>query len=123
MDKTKIAIVGVGTIGSGVARLLLEHGERIARHAGRTLWLEKAVDPDLKKKRVCQLPAGVLTDNLDEVVGDPASRIVAELIGGLEPARTIVLRLLESGKDIVTAKKALFAQHGAEPFDRAPQLG
>jgi homoserine dehydrogenase len=123
MEKTKVAIVGLGTIGSGVAKILLEHGERVARHAGRTLWLEKAVDPDLKKKRVCELPAGVLTANLDDVVNDPEIQIVAELIGGLEPARTIVLRLLESGKDIVTANKALLAQHGAELFDRARELG
>ena len=51
MEKTKVAIIGMGTVGQGVAQLLVEHGDRTARHAGRTLWLEKAVVNDLKKKR------------------------------------------------------------------------
>ena len=50
-EKTKVAIIGLGTVGTGVAQLLLDHGDRTARHAGRTLWLEKAVVSDLKKKR------------------------------------------------------------------------
>ncbi|MDV6033955.1 MAG: homoserine dehydrogenase [Phycisphaera sp. RhM] len=124
MEKTNIAIVGLGTVGSGVARLLLDHGDRTARHAGRTLWLRKAVARDLTKAAArIDLPEGVLTDSIDEVVDDPEITVVAQLIGGLEPARSIMLRLLESGKDIVTANKALLAEHGPELFDRARQLG
>ncbi|HEX5470538.1 MAG TPA: homoserine dehydrogenase, partial [Lacipirellulaceae bacterium] len=91
MDKTKVAIIGLGTVGQGVARLLLDHGDRTARHAGRTLWLEKAVVNDLKKARKCDLPKGVLTDKVEEVVNNPEIKVVAQLIGGLEPERTIVL--------------------------------
>ncbi len=123
MEKTKVAIVGVGTVGAGVARLLLDHGDRTARHAGRTLWLERAVVRDLGKKRDCDLPDGVLTDDLSQVTGDPEIKVVAQLIGGLEPARSIMLELLESGKDVVTANKALLAEHGPELFDRARELG
>jgi homoserine dehydrogenase len=123
LEKTKVAIIGVGTVGSGVARLLLDHGDRTARHAGRTLWLEKAVARDLKKPRDCDLPKGVLTDKIDDVINNPEIKVVAQLIGGLEPARTIMLRLLESGKDVVTANKALLAEHGPELFDRARELG
>lgn len=123
MDKTKVAIIGLGTVGSGVARLLLDFGDRTGRHAGRVLWLEKAVVRDLAKRRDCDLPKGVLTDRLDDVVDNPDIEVVAQLIGGLEPARTIMLRLLESGKDVVTANKALLAEHGAEIFDRARELG
>ena len=93
MEKTKVAIIGMGTVGQGVARLLVEHGDRTARHAGRTLWLEKAVVKDLKKARKLELPSGVLTDNVDEVINNPEITVVAHLIGGLEPARTIMLRL------------------------------
>ncbi len=123
MEKTKVAIIGLGTVGSGVAKLLLDHGDRTARHAGRVLWLEKAVVRDLKKARGCDLPQGVLTDDVDEVINDPQIKVVAHLVGGLEPARTILLRLLESGKDVVTANKALLAEHGPELFDRARELG
>ncbi|MEX0824941.1 MAG: homoserine dehydrogenase [Pirellulaceae bacterium] len=123
LEKTKVAIVGMGTVGSGVAKLLLDHGDRTSRHAGRILWLEKAVVRDLKKAREAELPEGVLTDNLEEVINDPEIKVVAQLIGGLEPARTIMLRLLEAGKDIVTANKALLAEHGPELFERARELG
>jgi len=123
MDRTKVAIVGLGTVGCGVARLLLDYGDRTARHAGRTLWLERAVVQDLDKPRDCELPAGVLTDDLAEVTGDPEIRVVAQLIGGLEPARRVMLELLEAGKDVVTANKALLAEHGPELFDRARELG
>jgi homoserine dehydrogenase len=123
MQKTKVAIIGLGTVGQGVARLLLDHGDRTARHAGRTLWLEKAVVRDLKKARTCDLPNGVLTDNVEEVINNREISVVASLIGGLEPERTIMLRLLESGKDVVTANKALLAEHGPELFDRARELG
>ncbi len=123
MEKTKVAIIGLGTVGSGVARLLLDFGDRTARHAGRTLWLEKAVVRDLGKKRDCILPEGVLTDRLEDVTENPEIQVVAQLIGGLEPARKIMLQLLESGKDVVTANKALLAEHGPELFDRARELG
>jgi homoserine dehydrogenase len=123
MEKTRVAIIGLGTVGQGVAKLLLDHGDRTARHAGRTLWLEKAVVRDLKKARDCDLPAGVLSDIVDDVINNREIKVVALLIGGLEPERTIMLQLLESGKDVVTANKALLATHGPELFDRARELG
>ncbi|MEC7445212.1 MAG: homoserine dehydrogenase, partial [Planctomycetota bacterium] len=123
MEKTNVAIVGMGTVGAGVARLLLDHGDRTARHAGRTLWLEKVVVQDLAKPRNVDLPKGVLTNDLNDVLNDPSIEVVAQLIGGLEPARSIMLKLLESGKDVVTANKALLAEFGPELFDRARELG
>lgn len=123
MEKTKVGIIGLGTVGSGVARLLLDHGDRTARHAGRVLWLEKAAVRDLAKPRDCKLPEGILTDDLDSVINDPEIKVVAQLIGGLEPARSVMLKLLEAGKDVVTANKALLAEHGPELFDKARELG
>lgn len=123
MEKTNVAIVGLGTVGAGVARLLLDHGDRTARHAGRTLWLTHAVVRDAKKERDVNLPEGVLTTDLDSLIADESVSVVAQLIGGIEPARSIMLRLLESGKDVVTANKALLAEHGPELFDRARELG
>ena len=123
MQKTGVAIVGMGTVGAGVARLLLDHGDRTARHAGRTLWLSHAVVRDLNKSRDVDLPDGILTGDLSRVINDDSVQVVAQLIGGIEPARSIMLQLLESGKDVVTANKALLAEHGPELFDRARQLG
>lgn len=123
MERIKVAIVGLGTVGSGVARLLVDHGQRFSRNVGRQLWLERAVVRDLEKERLCELPEGTVTDDLNEVLRDPEIKIVAMLVGGLEPARSITLQLLESGKDVVTANKALLAEHGAELFDRARALG
>lgn len=123
MEKTKIAIIGLGTVGTGVANLLLDHGDRTARHAGRIPWLEKVVIQNISKSRDVEIPAGVLTDDLNDVLQNPEITVVAQLIGGLEPARTIMLQLLEAGKDIITANKALLAVHGPELFDKARQLG
>lgn len=123
MEKTKVGIVGVGTVGTGVAKLLVEHGDRTARHAGRTLWLEKGIVRELKKAREYKLPPGVLTDRLEDILDDTEIKVVAMLVGGLEPARTYLLKLLAAGKDVVTANKALLAEHGGELFDRARQLG
>ena len=113
----------MGTVGTGVAKLLLDHGDRTARHAGRIPWLDKVVVRDITKPRDVEIPEGVLTDNLDDVINDSEISVVAQLIGGIEPARSIMLQLLESGKDIITANKALLAVHGPELFDKARQLG
>ena len=123
MERTKIAIIGMGTVGTGVAKLLLDHGDRTARHAGRIPWLDKVVVRDITKPRDVEIPEGVLTDKLDDVINDSEISVVAQLIGGIEPARSIMLQLLESGKDIITANKALLAVHGPELFDKARQLG
>jgi homoserine dehydrogenase len=123
MQKTKVALVGMGTVGTGVAKLLLDHGDRTARHAGCILWLEQVVVRDVAKHRDVELPKGLLSSDLTRITGDPSIKVVAHLVGGVEPARTIMLKLLESGKDVVTANKALLAEHGPEIFDRARELG
>ena len=123
MEKTGVAIVGLGTVGQGVARLLLDHGDRTGRHAGRALWLTHVVVRDVDKPRDVDLPQGVLTDELSKLIEDKSVKVVAQLIGGIEPARSIMLQILASGKDVVTANKALLAEHGPELFDRARQLG
>jgi homoserine dehydrogenase len=123
MQKTKVALVGMGTVGTGVAKLLLDHGDRTARHAGCILWLEQVVVSDIAKHRDVELPKGLLSSDLTRITRDPDIKVVAHLVGGVEPARTIMLKLLEAGKDVVTANKALLAEHGPEIFDRARELG
>jgi homoserine dehydrogenase len=123
MESIKVALLGFGTIGSGVARLLLEEPDRLARHSRRRVELAYVVDKDLTRPRNVSLPKGLLSDNLDRALDDPAVKVVIELIGGTGVARSVVLRALESGKDVVTANKALLATHGAELFECARRSG
>jgi homoserine dehydrogenase len=123
MNKTKVALVGMGTVGTGVARLLLDHGDRLARHAGHVLWLEEVVVRDAVRQRDVDLPAGILSTDITRITKNPEIEVVALLVGGVEPARTYALQILESGKHLVTANKALLAEHGPELFDRARELG
>ena len=123
MEKIGIAIIGMGTVGTGVAKILLDHGERTARHAGKTLWLTHAVVRNLEKDRGFEVPKGVLTDDIEKVIADSNVQVVVQLIGGIEPAKSVMLRLLESGKDVITANKALLAEHGPELFEKARLLG
>ena len=123
MEKIGVAIIGMGTVGTGVAKILLDHGDRTTRHAGKNLWLTHAVVRDLKKDRGFKVPDGVLIDDIETVINAEDVQVVVQLIGGIEPARTVMLQLLEAGKDVVTANKALLAEHGPELFEKAQQLG
>jgi homoserine dehydrogenase len=123
MSSTNVALVGLGNVGSGVAKLLLEHKEQIGQRAGKRLELKHVVVQDLNKKRDVELPAGMVSTDLSRITNDPSITVVAHLVGGLEPARSIMLELLKCGKDVVTANKALLAEHGPEIFDRASALG
>ena len=119
----KVAIIGFGTIGSGVARLLLEHPDRISRQVGRKVELVRIVDADIHRPRNIVPPPGLLTTDLSAVVNDPEIEAVVQLIGGLEPDRSIMLKVLQSGKNVITANKALLAEHGRELFDCARNVG
>lgn len=122
-EPVSIAIVGLGTVGTGVARVLLEQPERVARRAGRPVRLRHAVVRDLKKPRSIVLPPGIVTDDIQKVVSDPDVKVAVHLVGGIHPAREILLALLDAGKDVVTANKALLCEHGGELFERARALG
>ncbi len=119
----KVAVIGFGTIGSGVVRLLLEHQDRISRQTGRKVELVRIVDADIHRPRNIVPPSGLLTTDLSTVLEDPQIEAVVQLIGGLEPDRSIMLKVLESGKNVITANKALLAEHGRELFDCARRVG
>ncbi len=116
MARTKrVAVVGFGNIGTGVVELLYQKGI-----AG--LELSKVCDIDLKRKRPITLPASYLTTDWRQVVNDPKIDIVVELIGGIEPAKSILLEALQNGKDVVTANKMLLAHEGYRVFQLASTL-
>jgi homoserine dehydrogenase len=122
-DPLGVALVGCGTVGGGVARLLLEQPQRLAARAGRPLVLRRVVVRNPDKPRAARIPPELITTDLEQVVRDPQVQVAAELVGGVDWARQAVLRLLAAGKDVVTANKALLATHGAEVFDAARRHG
>ena len=120
MNEIKIALLGLGTVGCGVAKILQSHGAELAERAGCRLAFGRVADADLTRPRdgldLARLP---LTADAGQAIDDPSVQIVIELIGGLEPARTFILRALQAGKHVVTANKALLAHHGTELFEEA----
>ncbi len=117
MDSFGIALIGCGTVGSGVAKLLLEHPDRLAARAGRKLELRHVVVRDPSKPRDPCIPKHLVTTDLRRVIDDPAVQTAVEVVGGIDWAKPAVLNLLAAGKNVVTANKALLATHGAEIFD------
>ena len=116
-----IALIGFGTVGSGVARILSTQADSIAVRAGRPIQIRRVVVRDTSKPREF-LPDGVeaVTD-IDSVVRDPDIHLVAQLVGGVDPAFDYMKRFLTAGKDVVTANKALIYAHGAELFQTAAE--
>ncbi|MDA1016631.1 MAG: homoserine dehydrogenase [Planctomycetota bacterium] len=115
----QVGIIGMGTVGTGVARILVQHVDRIRRRVGRDVQLKRATVRDLDKPRDVELPPGVLTDDIDAVIDDPDIDVAVQLIGGTDPARDIMKRLLAAGKHVVTANKALLCEFGDELFEFA----
>ncbi|MBI1914660.1 MAG: homoserine dehydrogenase [Planctomycetes bacterium] len=117
-DPYHIALIGCGTVGGGVAKLLQEQPERLAARAGRRLVLRRVVVRDLSRPRP-GVPRELITTDLRQVLADPEVHVAVELVGGTSWARNAILDLLAAGKDVVTANKALLALHGGEVFDTA----
>jgi homoserine dehydrogenase len=123
MKPVKIGILGLGTVGCGTISVLARNGQEIARRAGREISIIQASARDLKKKRPCATDGIKLVQDPQEVVRNPEIEVVVELIGGYEPARTLVLEAIANGKHVVTANKALIAVHGNEIFAQAQKKG
>jgi homoserine dehydrogenase len=122
-EPVRVGIVGLGTVGSGVVRLLAGSADHITRQTGRPIVVERAVVRDVAKRRGLPLPENRISADLRDISRDDSISVAALLVGGLEPARSMAIELLEHGKDVVTANKALLAEHGPELFDLARRLG
>ena len=119
----QVALLGYGTVGSAVNRLLHESAEDIERATGHRLRVVKALVRDPEKERAYQPDPGVLTTDFESILEDDSIALVAEVMGGVEPTGGYVLDLLESGKPVVSANKQLVAQRGAELFEAASTGG
>jgi homoserine dehydrogenase len=118
----KVGLLGLGTVGGGVTRVLARNAEEISRRAGREIAITHAAARNLDTT-TANTGGMKLTGEALEVVDDPEVSIIVELMGGYEPARSLVLRALANGKHVVTANKALIARHGNEIFATARAHG
>ena len=117
-EAIKIGLLGSGTVGSGVVRVLKENMEEITARVGTHLVLAKVLVRDKKKPRP-YLDGVELTDRVEDILEDEEISVVVEVMGGLHPAKEYMLRAMEAGKSVVTANKDVVAQFGQELFDMA----
>ena len=116
MRKINVGIIGFGTIGSGVVKILQDNCNSIRRRLGAIIEVVKIADLDLTTDRGVKIDQKLLTKDAQEVINHPEVNVVVELIGGYEPARSLILQAINAGKPVVTANKALLAKHGDEIF-------
>jgi homoserine dehydrogenase len=121
MSETRIGLLGFGTVGSAVYRLLGEGAEAIQRVTGGPVVAAAALVRDPSRHPAA--PAGLLTTDFAHLRDDPSITVVAEVMGGIEPTRTHVLELMAAGKSVVSANKQLLARHGEELFAEAERRG
>ncbi|MBP1719256.1 MAG: hom, partial [Deltaproteobacteria bacterium] len=110
-------------VGTGVVRILQQNAKMLEERLGVSIVLKRIADLDISRDRGVKVNPAILTTRVAEVLDDPEISIVAELVGGLEPARSFILQAIEKGKHVVTANKALLAVHGTEIFSAAEEKG
>lgn len=115
----RVGMLGFGTVGAGVAKILLESRPPLKDKTGLDIRLHRVAVRDAKKARAVNLDSAIVTTDTQSVVNDPEVDILVEVIGGIEPAKGLMLQALKNGKLVVTANKALLATHGKEIFETA----
>ena len=123
MRQIQIGLLGCGTVGTGVAKLLIENQDLLTARVGAALNLKWVADIDIETDRGIEFPAGVLTTDAQKVLNDPEIDMIIEMIGGEGIAKDLMLQAINNGKHIVTANKALLAAHGNELFAAAARKG
>ncbi|TKS58869.1 MAG: homoserine dehydrogenase [Nitrospira sp.] len=122
-SRVGVGIIGFGTVGTGVAKILLDNATLIRRRVGVPIELVRIADLDITRDRGIVLPPGLLSTDVKQVLNDPAIDVVIELIGGYDTAKRVILEAIAAGKHVVTANKALLALHGEEIFEAAARKG
>lgn len=121
MKEIKIGILGFGTVGAGVVEGILKNGELMAQRTGIVPTIGKIADLDIETDRGVAVDPALLTTDATAVIDDPEIEVIVELVGGKSVAKEFVLRALKNGKPVVTANKALLADHGAEIYRTAQE--
>lgn len=114
MKKIHLAIMGIGTVGGGTYRILTENAEFLRRTQGVEYSVKKVLDKNAARVASFGIPESTIASNVDEIVNDGDISIVVETMGGVEPAKTFITKILESGKSVVTANKELVSKHWPE---------
>lgn len=122
-EPIRVGLMGLGTVGSGVVRLVKNHQEDLWQQTGRGISIERILVRDKGKERSVQVDSGLLTERPEEILQDKGIDLVVEVMGGIEPAYTCIREALEEGKHVVTANKDLMALHGAELLSIAGDKG
>lgn len=123
MKKITVGMIGFGTVGTGVLKLLRGNAPVIRERLGASVMVKKIADLDIRRNRGIRVAPALLTTDAKAITDDPSIDLVVELIGGLEPARSLLLRAIANGKQVVTANKALLAAHGMELLKAAHGKG
>ena len=118
MKTLKVGMLGAGTVGSQIARLLVDNKADLASRAGAELELVKVAVKNINTKRV-GIASSLLTDDAASIVNDPQIDLIIEVMGGISPAKELILAALKNGKSVVTANKALLAKDGATLYEAA----
>mgnify|MGYP001274275022 CR=1 FL=1 len=121
MKPVKVGLLGMGTVGTGVLRIVEGHQDDLQKQVGSPIQIEKVLVRDMNKTRRYRIQPEKLTVNAEDIIHNPEIDIVVEVMGGIEPARTYMLAALERGKHIVTANKDLMALHGSEILNKAAE--
>ncbi|HWJ97418.1 MAG TPA: homoserine dehydrogenase, partial [Acidimicrobiales bacterium] len=119
----RVGLLGCGNVGASLVQLVEARGDEIAARTGTRLEIARVAVRSLTRKRPVHLDDAVLTRDASEVVTDPSVDVVVEVIGGIEPARELILAAMAAGKPVVTANKELLANHGAELYAAASEAG
>jgi homoserine dehydrogenase len=122
-DSVKVGILGCGNVGAALVAVLRANADLIRQRSGVGIEVARVAVHNLAKERDVELAPGVLTNDAESVVNDPAIDVVVEVIGGVEPARSLILAALKSAKPVVTANKELLANFGEELFEAAETAG
>src|SRR3989338_8854818 len=114
--EVNIGLIGLGTIGSGVVKIIRENSGLIEKRTGIKLRIKSVCDKDEQRAESLGFSKQEYTTNYDEIISDASIHIIIELIGGYEPAKTIIEKSLKAGKHVVTANKAVISKFGKELF-------
>jgi len=114
VKKINIGLIGFGTVGSGVIKILQERGPLLQKSCDCEFFIKAIADKDITSLRQVKVNKNILTTNVEQVITDPQIEIIIELIGGINPARQYILKAFKKGKHVITANKALLAEYGQE---------